>query len=143
MRSVLFPLALTLVVGCDQPASPSKTSNAVIEVRNPVDVPYPPPGAGYHDFFFTLAETGGISGATIQSLTTAVSGDTSRADIGCWVRPMRVAAGSTLDLTPAVLGYCSPSLAVPTSESSVSLQVAYIDDAGRLGSIQTSIPISR
>jgi hypothetical protein len=140
MRPVLPILAVTLFVGCAQPTTPSALhSSAVIEVRNPVAMPYP---SGDHDFFFTLAETGGISGATIQSLVTSIPGNTSTSDIGCWVRPMRVQPGSMLELTPTVLGYCSPTLN-PAGLESVSLRVNYIDDDGRAGATHTTIPITR
>ena len=140
MRRVLPLLAVTILVSCAQPTTPSALhSSAVIEVRNPVAMPYP---SGDHDFFFTLAETSGISGATIQSLISSIPGDTSITDIQCWVRPMRVQPGSILELTPAVLGYCSPTLN-PAGVESVSLRVNYIDDAGRAGATETTIPITR
>ena len=160
MRRLVTLLAVTLlVVGCDQPATPTTPtapatptaptvqptpatlqSRAVIAVRNPVAIPYS--SSGDHDFFFTLVETGGMSGATIQSLVTSIPGSKSTADIGCWVRPMRIQPSSILELTPAVLGYCSPTLN-PSGLESVSLRVNYFDDAGRLGATETTIPIPR
>jgi len=85
---------------------------------------------------FTLTETGGVSGATIQRVTVFTPQESDIADVGsCWPATIRVEAGGTLDLFNArweSLSYCAPYFDGTVSDS-VSLTVTFVDDRGVTG----------
>jgi hypothetical protein len=99
------------------------------------------PGTFYLNETFTLTETGGTSGATIQQIwSTVAGGESFETAAECWRTPIRVAPGSTTDAFDAGwndLSYCAP-FAVGRVPATVLIRVSYTDDAGRWGSVETS-----
>src|SRR5581483_6148217 len=141
MRVVLAALFFALVAAvsssCGTSANPSMPSAVaaapVVAAPTPIPItPGPAPatnasveisayhvttwtdehGLIYFNQKFTLAETGGKSGATIQTIVSFDDGHTTD-DTGpsCWVNPIRVAPHATLQAFDAdwdSLSYCAP-----------------------------------
>ena len=95
------------------------------------------------DLRFLLRETGGHSGASLQTVFIGDErggGDTTA--VGCWGVALRVPPGETLDTFYTKAGwdwlsYCAPtyvaSVDTTTLKAPVRLQVTFIDDEGRTG----------
>jgi hypothetical protein len=104
-------------------------------------------GLLYFNQKFTLAETGGKSGATIQKITSSVDGQvTDDTSPSCWVQPIRVAPGATLDTFDAgwdSLAYCAPFATGRTVPARVAVVVSFTDDDGHEGTVQATTTVSR
>jgi hypothetical protein len=130
------------------PAPGPVSTNAVLEVSGfRVTVLPDPPGGFYFQERFTLTETGGRSGATIQDIESSVNGTvTDSTGPSCWVEPIRVAPGSTLDAFDAgwdSLLYCAPFSYGRTVTAGVAIVVNYIDDEGNRGRVSAARTVSR
>jgi hypothetical protein len=97
---------------------------------------------------FLLSETGGQSGATIQSIETTVLDEKSDTGQSCWREILRVPPAGTLDTfdTDAgdkMLSYCSPDAGSRTEASRVFLTLTFTDDDGRSSTVETSTSVTR
>jgi hypothetical protein len=92
-------------------------------------------------------ETGGKSGATIQKITSSVDEQvTDDTGASCWVQPIRVAAGATLDTFDAgwdSLTYCAPWAHGRTVPARIGVVVSFTDDDGHEGTVQATTTVSR
>lgn len=102
------------------------------------------PGA---DSSFTLTETGGRSGATIQNIQSTVdNGNSDNTGVGCWRERIRVEPGGSLATFDAgwdSLGDRAPSAGSSTPSSRVKVAVTYTDDDGRTGTIDAVALVTR
>jgi hypothetical protein len=97
----------------------------------------------WFDIRFLLRETGGTSGATLQTVFVGDhSGGGELAWVECWRDPLRVPPGGTLDTFYTQAGwdwlsYCGPWYggAVNTHNltAPVTIHVTFLDDEGRPG----------
>lgn len=125
---------------------PSKAILAISGLSITVGTNADQPGTFYLNEKFTLTETGGTSGATIQEIWSSVAGGESNGTgPGCWRTAIRVAPGSTTDAFDAGwddLLYCA-TFAVGSVPATVSISVGFVDDDGRYGSVETSTVVTR
>jgi hypothetical protein len=104
------------------------------------------PGTLYFIEKFTLTETQGTGGATIQDIWSSVAGGESfGTGPQCWRTPIRVAPGSTTGAFDAGwddLAYCAP-FAVGRVPATVTINVSFTDDDGRYGFVETTAIVTR
>ena len=80
-------------------------------------------------------------GALVYSIGTSISEDLPEfVDADCWGSPMRVGAGNSLRVDET-LGYCAPYVRSRAAVSSVSLEIAFVDDGARSGTIRADAPV--
>jgi hypothetical protein len=176
MRSLLAVLSVALLAGVSSscggrtsPSMPSSVAPSVIPAPaptpTPASAPAPPSNAtlaisGYHItiwtdehgllYFnqkFTLMETGGKSGATIQKIASSVDGRVTD-DTGplCWVQPIRVVPRGILDTFDAgwdSLTYCAPFSTGRTLPARVGVVVNFTDDDGHESFVEATTTVSR
>ena len=126
---------------------PSKAILAISGLSITVGLNADQPGTFYLNEKFTLTETGGTSGATIQDIWSSVAGGESNGTgPQCWRTPIRVAPGSTTDAFDAgwdgLVWYCAP-FAFGRVPSTVTISVSFVDDDGRYGSVETTTIVTR
>ena len=168
LRALLFVAALGgISSACARSASPSMPSVVAPSPVPPAPAPPPAPASNailaisgytvtvwpdaygllYFNEKFTLVETGGKSGATIQKITSSVDGRvTDDTGPGCWVQPIHVAPGGTLDAFDAgwdSLSYCAPWGTGRTLPARVGVVVTYTDDDGHEGTVQATTTVSK
>ena len=167
------PVAILLVflgAGCSRELPPSAPSPAPSRpTGSPDPVPVPPvPGSsraavvisnlritavttannGSYKFGylvrFALAETSGLSGATIQGVETDVEGgDRFMTGGSCWRETFRVAPGATLNaFSGDNLGYCAPDAASPAPASRFTIVVTFTDDEGHSGTASVTASVT-
>ena len=125
---------------------PSNAVLAMSSVSITVAGPADQPGTFYFITKFGLTETGGTSGATIKDIWVSLAGgDSSGTGDSCWRTPIRVAPGATTDAFDAgwdELSYCAP-FAVGRVPATVTIDVSFVDDDGRYGSVETTTIVTR
>jgi len=94
----------------------------------------------YYDVKLRLTETGGQSGATLNSVGLSYVG--AGTDWGCaGSRHFKISAGETWEMDS--LDYCSPEVvihkSVGTEVSSVTLTVTFTDDNGVIDSLGATV----
>ena len=100
-----------------------------------------PEGAGRILASFSLVETGGRSGATLESIRFSdAAGETDEIGTWCWGDvPIRIAPGGSLDAS--ALAYCQPALLTKAPGTSATLTVTYRGDDGQHATATASTPI--
>jgi hypothetical protein len=94
----------------------------------------------------SLAETGGLSAATITRVSFTLLNVGPGGNVPAWIGESRVPAGGTLELFRRVgNAYGDPDFEIDSlaGASSVSVLISFADDAGRLGSISAVAAVSR
>ena len=128
--------------------APAPTSNAILAISGyTVTIRPDEHGLLYFNQKFTLLETGGKSGATIQKITSSVDGQvTDDTGPSCWRQPIRVAAGAILDTFDTgwdSLSYCAPFATGRTVPARLGVAVSFTDDDGHQGTVQATTSVSR
>ena len=93
---------------------------------------------------FTLAEIGGKSGATVQSIDSQLDvGDADQTNESCWRQKIRVEPKGTSDAfkRPEVLSYCAPVVSGRNKAHRVTMVVIFADDSGYTGAVEASADI--
>jgi hypothetical protein len=150
-------VSLGFVAGCSGSATPSTPSptpapvaprtaaQLAIEDASVNVQPLPTGSAFGYDVRFALRETSGKSGATIQNVLVGdLKGGGDNTGPGCWRDSLRVPPGGTLDVfyTDAgqrSLGYCAPWTSGDTPTPQVMVTVTFVDDDGRIGTVDTVV----
>ena len=163
MRSLASMVLLPVVlVGCQSPTSPTwhrqrSTGNAAappvlrqpatLEIRNASAIRRRESLPGFpfdliYDLEFDLVETGGESGAMIRTIQTSIADEQEElTDADCF-GGLRVGAGNFLRIDKSI-GWCAP-LAVGRAEvNGVSLEVSFVDDYLRSGTIRAVVPVKK
>ena len=148
-RSIPIPVAPT-VASAPPPIAPvAERSPAVLEITNvTIEELTPRPGQRDYVYFvkFSLTESTGKSGATIQRIWSSAGQGSEETGAECWREQIRVAPGRTLDVFDKgwdALAYCAPVAVSTIQASSVLISVAFTDDEGRYGFAGTDAPVAR
>jgi hypothetical protein len=156
------------MTGCHTPTVPSaawqlsqSTAEPVTTITRPLDaaleiknatavasrVAYSWGNASY-DFVYTLqfdlVETAGESGARIYEMQATVADELHAVlDSEC-IKQFRVGAGGSVRIDLNAVGYgCEPFAASRALASTVSLEIAFIDDNGRRASVVAIVPVTK
>lgn len=102
-----------------------------------------PEGAGRIVASFSLVETCGRSGATLESIRFSdAAGETDAVDNWCWGDlPIRIAPNGSLDAS--ALDYCQPTILTRAPGASATLTVSYRGDNGQHATAVASAPIGQ
>ena len=102
-----------------------------------------PAGGGRILASFSLVETGGRSGATLESIRFSdAAGETDDVDSWCWGDvPIRIAPNGSLDAS--ALDYCQPTILTKAPGASATLTVGYHGDNGQRSTVVASAPIGQ
>ena len=117
-------------------------ANATIDISS-FHVVMQPEGAGRIVASFSLVETGGRSGATLESIRFSdAAGETDDVDSWCWGDlPIRIAPNASLDAS--ALDYCQPTILTKAPGASATLTVGYRGDNGQRSTVVASAPIGQ
>ena len=117
-------------------------ANATIDISS-FHVITQPEGAGRILASFSLVETGGRSGATLESIRFSdAAGETDDVDNWCWGDvPIRIAPNGSLDAS--ALDYCQPTIRTKAAGASATLAVSYRGDNGQRATAVASAPIGQ
>ena len=128
-----------VVVGT-APSPVDVKANAMIGISS-FHVVTDPPAAGHIVASFSLVETAGRSGATLDSIRfTDAAGETDDVDNWCWGDvPVRIAPNGSLDAS--ALDYCQPTIVTRAPGASATLTVSYHGDNGQHATAVASAPI--
>jgi hypothetical protein len=138
------PTTPSVVVSLPAPTPPSKPVGQARVVLSNFTITVLPTYSA--EVRFLVMETSGLSGATIQAVTVSSSRESDRTDASCWRQPIRLEAGSTLNVFDAgskSLSYCAPYFdgAVSDSDPTLSVTVAFVDDSGVSDSVSAVGPV--
>lgn len=155
---MVLTAVLSTLVGCSSASTPSSP----IVPSVPAPQPRPPQPAtaarlalskftitvvpGYTAAVrFVLTETGGLTGATIETVTTSSPQEADITGASCWKQPIHVNANSTLDVFDtgwSSLSYCAPDFGGPVaaSDSTLMVKIDFVDDSGARGSVMAVAP---
>ena len=117
-------------------------ANATIDISS-FHVITQPEGAGRILASFSLVETGGRSGATLESIRFSdAAGEMDDVGNWCWGDfPIRIAPNGSLDAS--ALDYCQPTILTKAPGASATLTVSYRGDNGQHATAVASAPIGR
>lgn len=111
---------------------------------------YPQPNGYFgYDVRFGLTETGGKSRATIQNVFVGdFAGGGDNTGPGCWIDPLRVPAGGSLDVFETDAGimwlsYCAPASGGFSDKPELLIIVSFSDDDGRSGNARATATVAR
>jgi hypothetical protein len=102
-----------------------------------------PAGGGRILASFSLVETGGRSGATLESIRFSdAAGETDDVDEWCWGdSPIRIAPNGSLDAS--ALDYCQPTIVTKAPGASATLAVSFRGDNGGRATALASAPVGQ
>ena len=161
-------LLVIFAVGCGLPnrpnslsdSSPSPTLPSPIVPSERVVVPtllaiedgflivHPLRGQSFAEFpyepRFRLRETTGSTAVTIDNIAVGYGGGFDNTGPSCWVSPLKVPAGGTLDVFytdegQRWLGYCAVWSGGPIETPTLDVVVSFTADDGRTGTVRTVI----